>query len=204
MTPGSVLFAVCAALCLSGALLVVTAKNPIRSAMGLLTTIIGIAGLFLRLNAQFLAAMQILVYAGAVVILFVFVVMLLGPGAGADAKPLQRPSFSQLVAGGLVAFLGALAIGLIGNGDEHLFGPIDATTHGSVAAVGGRIFKQGLVPFELATALLLVAVVGAIAVARSRPSGLRPKAKVVENPTTRMFKGPVNRPGAAGAARENA
>jgi NADH-quinone oxidoreductase subunit J len=203
MTAGSVLFAVCAALCLAGALLVVTAKNPIRSAMGLLTTIVGIAGLFLRLNAQFLAAMQILVYAGAVVILFVFVIMLLGPGAGADAKPLQRPSFSQLIAGGLVAFLGALAIGLIGNGDEHVFATID-TAHGSVASVGGRIFKQGLVPFELATALLLVAVVGAIAVARSRPSGLRPKAKVEENPTTRMFKGPVNRPGAAGAARENA
>lgn len=202
MTPGSVLFAVCAAICLAGALLVVTAKNPIRGAMGLLTTIVGIAGLFLRLNAQFLAAMQILVYAGAVVILFVFVIMLLGPGAGTDVAAPQKPRFSQMVAGAVVLLLGLVALGLIYYGDAHAFALAPAD-HGSVAAVGGRIFKQGLVPFELATALLLVAVVGAIAVARSTPSGQRPQAPKQENPTLRMFKGPVNRPGAAGAAREN-
>jgi len=202
MTPGSVLFAVCAAICLAGALLVVTAKNPIRGAMGLLTTIVGIAGLFLRLNAQFLAAMQILVYAGAVVILFVFVIMLLGPGAGTDVASPQRPRFSQMVAGAVVTVLGGLGLGLIYYGDEHPFALAPAS-HGSVAAVGGRIFNQGLVPFELATALLLVAVVGAIAVARGTPSGQRAKAKKQENPTLRMFAGPVNRPGAAGAAREN-
>ena len=202
MTAGSLLFAVCAALCLSGALIVVTAKNPIRSAMGLLTTIIGIAGLFLRLNAQFLAAMQILVYAGAVVILFVFVIMLLGPAASGENVPIKRPSVSQIIAGAMVALLGALSLGLIGYGDAHVFA-LAPTNHGTVAAVGGRIFKEGLVPFELATALLLVAVVGAIAVARSRPSGLKAKPARQENPTRRMFQGPVNRPGAAGAAREN-
>jgi NADH-quinone oxidoreductase subunit J len=203
MTAGSVLFAVCAAICLAGALLVVTAKNPIRGAMGLLATIVGIAGLFLRLNAQFLAAMQILVYAGAVVILFVFVIMLLGPGAGTDVATPQRPRFSQLVAGLVVASLGFVAVGLIYYGDAHAFA-LAPGDYGSVAAVGGRIFKQGLVPFELATALLLVAVVGAIAVARSRPSGERAQAQEREkNPTLRMFRGPVNRPGAAGAAREN-
>lgn len=203
MTAGSLLFAVCAALCLSGALLVVIARNPIRSAMGLLTTIVGIAGLFLRLNAQFLAAMQILVYAGAIVILFVFVIMLLGPAASGEGVETKRPSFSQLVAGVMVAGLGALSLGLIGYGDAHAF-ELVGTDHGSVAAVGGRIFKQGLVPFELATALLLVAVVGAIAVARSKPAGQKNKGAQEENPTRRMFKGPVNRPGAAGAARENA
>lgn len=203
MTAGSLLFAVCAALALAGALLVVSAKNPIRGAMGLLTTIVGIAGLFLRLNAQFLAAMQILVYAGAVVILFVFVIMLLGPGAGTDAAPAQRPGFSQILAGGVVALLGALSLGLIGFGDEHVF-QLAGEDHGSVAAVGGRIFDKGLVPFELATALLLVAVVGAIAVARSKPAGSKAKAPKEENPTRRMFGGPVKRPGAADAVQENA
>jgi len=202
MTAGSLLFAVCAALCLAGALLVVTAKNPIRCAMGLLTTIVGIAGLFLRLSAQFLAAMQILVYAGAVVILFVFVIMLLGPAASGEAAPPQRPSISQLIAGAMVAVLGVLSLGLIGYGDSHAFELI-GQSHGSVAAVGSRIFKEGLVPFELATALLLVAVVGAIAVARSKPAGHKAKPAKEENPTRRMFQGPVNRPGAAGAAREN-
>src|SRR6186713_1029197 len=122
MNAGNLLFCICSLLCVAGALVVVLAKNPIRGALGLLTTIVGIAGLFLRLNAQFLAAMQILVYAGAVVILFVFVIMLLGAGAGTEVDAPKRPSFSQFVAGGMVALLGALAIGLIGNGDEHVFG----------------------------------------------------------------------------------
>jgi len=203
MTAGSLLFAVCAALCLSGALLVVTARNPIRGAMGLLTTIVGIAGLFLRLNAQFLAAMQILVYAGAIVILFVFVIMLLGPAAGTGAPALQRPSISQIIAGSMVATLGVLAVMLIGYGDAHSF-QLAPQSHGTVAAVGKRIFNEGLVPFELATALLLVAVVGAIAIARSKPSGTKVKPAKQENPTLRMFGGPVKRPGAADAVQENA
>jgi cytochrome d ubiquinol oxidase subunit II len=78
MIAGTILFAVCSLFCIVGALIVILSRNPIRGAMGLLATIVGIAGLFLRLNAEFLAAMQLLVYAGAVVILFVFVVMLLG------------------------------------------------------------------------------------------------------------------------------
>ena len=74
-------FYVCAALAVSGALAVVVARNPIRSAMGLLLLILSIAGLFLALHAQFLAAVQLIVYAGAIVVLFLFVIMLLGPSA---------------------------------------------------------------------------------------------------------------------------
>ena len=71
----------CAAAAVLGALGVVLAKNPIRSAMGLLLTILSVAGLFLALHAQFLAAIQLIVYAGAIVVLFLFVIMLLGPSA---------------------------------------------------------------------------------------------------------------------------
>jgi NADH:ubiquinone oxidoreductase subunit 6 (subunit J) len=69
------------ALALAGALVTVSAKNPIRGAVGLLFTIVGIAALFVRLNAEFMAAIQLIVYAGAVVVLFVVVIMLLGPDA---------------------------------------------------------------------------------------------------------------------------
>jgi len=79
ITVGNFFFAVMALISLLGAVLTVAARNPIRSAVGLLGTIIGIAGLFLKLNAEFMAAIQLIVYAGAVVVLFVFVVMLLGP-----------------------------------------------------------------------------------------------------------------------------
>ncbi len=189
MSSGLLLFGVCHLLCLGGALITILSKNPIRGALGLLATILGIAGLFLRLNAQFLAAIQIIVYAGAIVILFVFVIMLLGPNAGIAEAAHNRSRFSRAFAGAVTGVLGLSALYLIGGGAVHQFGKI-GPEHGSIEAVGGRIFREALVPFELATALLIVAVVGALAVARTAPS----KKKKVEssNPSHRMFHGPVH------------
>src|SRR5262249_23191715 len=81
-------FALVALLVIVGGIATVAAKNPIRGAMGLLTTIVGIAGMYLLLSAEFLAAIEIIVYAGAVVVLFLFVIMLLGPSAtsGRDTR----------------------------------------------------------------------------------------------------------------------
>jgi len=188
MNAGNLLFAICSVLCISGALIVVLAKNPIRGAMGLLTTIFGIAGLFLRLNAEFLAAMQLLVYAGAVVILFVFVVMLLGPNASITDRGKKGATASRMIAGGLVSLLGLGAFSLFASGEPTLFRTI-GKEHGSVESVGRLLFTEGLVPFELATALLIVAVIGAIGVARTKPSSKK-KAES-ENPTLRMYHGPL-------------
>ncbi len=195
MSAGALLFAVCSVACVVGALTVILAKNPIRGAVGLLGTIVGIAGLFLRLNAQFLAAIQLIVYAGAVVVLFVFVVMLLGPSAGVSSSMGTRSKLSRLVAGGLVGLLGVGALVLLAQsgvpegGKPSPFGPV-AETHGSIEAVGTFIFTKGLVPFELVTALLIVAVVGAIAVARTKH--VKPEKKQVANPTLRLFHGPLH------------
>ena len=81
-------FGLCALMVLVGGISTVAARNPIRGAMGLLGSILGIAGMYLMLSAEFLAAVQLLVYAGAVVVLFIFVIMLLGPSApsGRDAR----------------------------------------------------------------------------------------------------------------------
>jgi NADH-quinone oxidoreductase subunit J len=188
MTPGLLLFAVCSFLCVAGALITVLSANPIRGALGLLTTIVGIAGLFLRLNAQFLAAMQLLVYAGAVVILFVFVIMLLGPTATLEPKTARLSMISRGVSGVLGLVVGGLFLGLLGSTKRHEF-PVIGKDHGSVEAVGGQLFRDALVPFELATALLIVAVVGAIAVARSQH--VLAKKKRIDNPTVRLFHGPL-------------
>jgi NADH-quinone oxidoreductase subunit J len=188
MTPGLLLFAVCSLLCLGGAVSTVTSINPIRGALGLLTTIIGIAGLFLRLNAEFLAAMQILVYAGAVVILFVFVVMLLGPTASLPRDAGRRSFYARAISGGLGAGVAVLLFALLSSTGAHSF-PVVGKAHGTVEAVGAQIFKETLVPFELATALLIVAAVGAIAVARSNPQ--KGTKKHIENPTIRLFHGPL-------------
>src|SRR6185369_762612 len=81
-------FSLAALLVFLGGVITVGARNPIRGAMGLLTTILGIAGMYLLLSAEFLAAVQIIVYAGAVVVLFLFVIMLLGPSSmsGRDTR----------------------------------------------------------------------------------------------------------------------
>jgi NADH-quinone oxidoreductase subunit J len=192
MTAGNVFFALCSIAALVGAMCTVLAKNPIRGAMGLLLTIVGIAGLFLKLNAQFLAAIQLIVYAGAVVVLFVFVIMLLGPDAGAnkgDREPTGK--LARLLAGGLMAVISIVTLVLVLRtaGTPQRFGHV-SDQHGSVEAVGQQLFTKAVVPFELATALLIVAVVGAIAVARSRHQ-VR-KEKQSPSPTRRFFHGPLH------------
>lgn len=190
-TIGGIYFSLCALACLLGALLTVLARNPIRGAMGLLLTIAGIAGLFLELRAQFLAAIQIIVYAGAVVVLFVFVILLLG----VDAHDPNGPGKSKLarsVAGVLlVALTSAAVFLLVPEFKDHPMPFVAAPEgHGSVAALGKALFTEALVPFELSTALLIVAVVGAIGVARTHKLS---HAKVLEsNATRRLFNGPVH------------
>jgi len=166
----SIYFWVCALTALGGALGVVVAKNPIRGAMGLLLLILSVAGLFLALHAQFLAAIQLIVYAGAIIILFLFVIMLLGPEA---ATPTDRRGLATRVFGGGLFGLAALgALTLVATAmraDNHpLPFPNPDPGFGGIDAFGSILFADALVPFEVSSALLMVAVVGAIAVAKGR------------------------------------
>ena len=168
-TLGLVYFYACALLALGGAGAVVASKNPIRGAMGLLAVILSVAGLFLALHAQFLAAIQLIVYAGAIVILFLFVIMLLGPSAStpSDRRGLVVRSFG----GGLfgVAGLAALAAVTRALAQGHAM-PMAAPgpSFGGIEAFGGVLFSDALVPFEVSSALLMVAVIGAVSVAKGR------------------------------------
>jgi NADH-quinone oxidoreductase subunit J len=189
MTAGGAFFILCAIACVVGAVGVVISRNPVRAAVGLLTTIVGIAGLFLLLSAQFLAAIQLIVYAGAVVVLFVFVLMLLGADAAAVRE--DRARFAKILSGALLA---VMAVGVMFALAPHAdavtrFTPV-GPDHGSVEGVGTMLFTTGIVPFELATALLIVAVVGAIAVARTKHAPGRKQPMVNKNPKD-FFVGPV-------------
>jgi NADH-quinone oxidoreductase subunit J len=160
--------------------------------MGLLLTIVGIAGLFLKLNAQFLAAIQLIVYAGAVVVLFVFVIMLLGPDAGhVRDTGAPKATVARALAGILMALISIVTLVLVLSSatTPTRFGFV-GPEHGSVEAVGQQLFTKTIVPFELATVLLIVAVVGAIAVARSRHQTRKPKQST--SPTRRFFHGPLH------------
>ena len=168
---GQAYFYICAAVAVAGALFTVSAKNPIRGAMGLLLMILSIAGIFLALHAQFLAAIQLIVYAGAIVVLFIFVIMLLGPDATAPSD--KRGELTRTIGGGVFGLGGIGAMWLLvrsappkPKGTGLLEGVPDA--FGSVERFGDILFKDAIVPFELSSALLMVAIIGAVAVARGR------------------------------------
>jgi len=178
-------FAICTLFVLVGGVATVAAPNPIRGAMGLLASILGIAGMYLMLAAEFLAAVQIIVYAGAVVVLFLFVIMLLGPSATSPRD--ARSALPRYV--GAIAFLisGATAMILVlrlGK-DSTTTMPPPGPGMGSVERIGAEMFDSAVVPFELAGILLLVAVVGAVAIAR----GNQP------DPTMGETKAPRPKPG---------
>jgi NADH-quinone oxidoreductase subunit J len=167
MTIGAIYSYACAALALAGALSVVVAQNPIRSAMGLLLLILSVAGLFIALDAQFLAAIQLIVYAGAIVVLFLFVIMLLGPMSSPPSD--RRGLTARVFGGGLFALAGLGALTAVARArGVTMHVPAVPATFGSIDAIGSVLFSDALVPFELSSALLMVAVIGALAVARGR------------------------------------
>jgi NADH-quinone oxidoreductase subunit J len=172
MQLGHAYFYVTALLAVLGALGVVVAKNPIRGAMGLLGMILSIAGMFLALHAQFLAAVQLIVYAGAIVVLFLFVIMLLGPSAQSPSD--QRGRIPRAIGATVFAIAGLGAIALLvttapkGPPGGPAILPSAPADFGSIDTFGRILFTHGLLPFELSSALLMVAIVGAVAVARGR------------------------------------
>jgi NADH-quinone oxidoreductase subunit J len=155
------LFYLFAALTLICGILVIAnpfSNNPVTSAMFLVLTIISMAGLFVLLHAFFLAAVQVLVYAGAVMVLFLFVIMLL------DLKEEQRRKIPALSAGlGLIAVV-AIASVILGRLWKGPF--INATgqptMEGATSLLGVKLFSDYVLPFEIVSLVLLVAMIGAI------------------------------------------
>ena len=155
----------------------VAMRSAIRASVALLFHIISLAGLFLVLHAQLLAAMQLIVYAGAVVVLFLFVIMVLGPTPDRSAN--QRGLLIRAAAGGLMALvMGAISFALISFAPPMLPGVTacppgagaECGQFGGVEALGGVLYGSAALPFELVSVLLLVAVLGAMAVARGHSS----------------------------------
>ena len=169
-------FAVAAAIVLAGAIGVVIARNPVHAALMLVMTLFGIAVLFVLQRADFLAAVQVIVYAGAIVVLFLFVIMFLGVDKTESVKvePLrgQRPLAAALVALGLA---GVLILGLVSHwttGKPSVAGAANGPGS-NVFKLGHSVFTTYLFPFEVTSALLVIAVVGAVVLARRPPSGER-------------------------------
>ncbi|MEI8258364.1 MAG: NADH-quinone oxidoreductase subunit J [Deltaproteobacteria bacterium] len=160
-----VAFVIFAAIALMGGLATVIMRNPIRCAVGLFTHIVALAGLYLNLGAQFLGVVQMLVYAGAVVVLFVFVIMLLGPAADTpkDARGTVPRGIGVLAAAAVGAIVLATTLGYM-----KRFMPVRPDGYGTLKVLGEYLFTTAALPFELVGVTLVTAVVGAFAVARGR------------------------------------
>ena len=163
------LFYVFAGLAIGGAIGVVMAKSPVGSLLFMVTTLAAMAGTFVLLEAHFLAAIQIIVYAGAIMVLFLFVIMLLNLGHDYQ-KDLKGGAFAVVSFGviGGIAGLMAQQLGATGLQDGPGGASIDALIqeHGAVGAIATELYTTYVVPFEITGILLLVAIVGALVLAK--------------------------------------
>lgn len=199
MTVEAATFAICAIIVLAGAFGVIWSRNPVHSALSLVATLFGVAVLFLNQNAQLLAAVQVIVYTGAIVVLILFVLMLLGVDRDEDLD--VEPLVGQRTLAGIAAVaLFAIVFGVFVIGGTSIVTGTPNCTTGQVVTTGspyepgcdpvnpelatvtdspninqiGRVlFTDFAFAFEITAALLTIAVVGAVVLAR-RPKDLQP------------------------------
>ena len=180
-----IVFYVFAMAAIVGALMCITQRNPVAAAFWLVSVLLSLAGIFVLLQAQFLGVMQVLVYAGAIMVLFLFVIMLLNLGSGKDDR---RGRFSWVVA---VVIAGALTISMAQLARytpeqlaQEVSGSADITpdmvllggrrlqeavaARGVVGAIAEPLFTTYMIPFQITGLLLLIAVVGAVVLAKRR------------------------------------
>lgn len=142
-------------------------RNPVHGALSLVLCFFFLAGLYVLLVAHLVAALQVLVYAGAIVVLFMFVIMLLNIRPEDLGTP--RPTATKLVGVGAAVFFLMAVIGAASRAGTTGWASLPASTSfGSVKTVGYKLYTDFLVPFELTSILLLVAVIGALVMAKRR------------------------------------
>jgi NADH-quinone oxidoreductase subunit J len=166
---------ICAALMiLAGAVGVITRSHPVHAALSLVLTLFGVAVMYVSQEAQFLAAVQVIVYAGAIVVLFLFVIMLLGVDKAEDLQiepfKLQR-KVAAIVGGGVIGLIAFAAISSrdnIGTAGRPA-AEITADPDSNIRALGRDLFTDHVLAFELTSVLLVIAVVGTVLLARRAP-----------------------------------
>jgi NADH-quinone oxidoreductase subunit J len=163
MTAPVIIFFVLAALAVLASVSLILQRHPIHSALSLIVVMVALAGLYLLMGAEFVAAVQIIVYGGAVMVLFVFVIMLLNAGDE------ERTNFSKLATFGgipLALALGGIIAAAIVRSSGHLPPPAASGAMSSTKQLSMLLFSEFVYPFELTSFLILVAILGAIVLAQ--------------------------------------
>ncbi|MFN2422068.1 MAG: NADH-quinone oxidoreductase subunit J [Gemmatimonadota bacterium] len=168
MTGVDIAFWILAPLAVVTSVLVVTNRNPVACVLFLVVSFFALAGLFVTLHAHFLAAIQILIYAGAIMVLFLFVIMLLNLGTRQWFDVARVPALGVAIALG-IGFVAILWSGGIVAFDPPARGPVAGVSPdviGSTEAIGTALYSAYYLPFLVTALLLLVAMVGAVVLAR--------------------------------------
>lgn len=161
-------------LALISALMVLLSKNPVHSVLWLIAVFFAISGHYILLNAQFLAIVNLIVYAGAIMVLFLFVIMLMNQNA--ETEPRSKSTWIKLagaIAGGCLLIVVVAAVrdseNLIQNIGGKAYARTAVTTHGEIGLIenlGRVLFTQYVVPFEISSVLFLSAMVGAVVIGK--------------------------------------
>src|SRR5258707_1554015 len=160
-----VIFFLLAALAVLGAVSLILQRHPIHSALSLILVMVSLAGLYLLIGAEFIAAVQIIVYGGAVMVLFVFVIMLLNAGEE------ERTNFSKLATFGgipLALALGGVIAAAVARSQDTVQAATQTGATAPTKALANLLFQDFVYPFELTSFLILVAILGAIVLAAPR------------------------------------
>jgi NADH-quinone oxidoreductase subunit J len=160
-----ILFLAFGAVCVAGAVNLLVQRHPINGALSLIAVMAALAGEYLLLGAEFVAAVQVIVYAGAIMVLFVFVIMLLNAGVEEQTKG-SRVAFLFGIPGMLLGSLLVAWVVLRHSGTEAV--PVGALP-GAPNVIGELLFHEFLLPFEITSILILVAIMGAVVLA-SKPT----------------------------------
>lgn len=159
-----ILFIIFALMCVAGAVNLLRQSHPINSALSLVVVMASLALIYLLLGAEFVAAIQVIVYAGAIMVLFVFVIMLLNAGAE------ERSSGSRIAL--IIGVPGALALGvlvgwiMIGQNKQLGSVAISPNDFGDTHPIARLLFRDFLLPFEITSVLILIAIMGAVVLGR--------------------------------------
>ena len=165
ITPQIAVFLVLAAVALAGAVSLILERHPIHSALSLIVVMVALAGLYLLQGAEFVAAVQIIVYAGAIMVLFIFVIMLLNAGEEERTNASRLARFAGVPLG--IVFLAEVAY-WIWRATAHLgSGPAETVSTRDLSTL---LFREYVFPFELTSFLILIALLGAMVLARREES----------------------------------
>jgi NADH-quinone oxidoreductase subunit J len=166
------IFIIIATITIVCALCVVFQKNPIYSAIFLIQTMISLAVLYVLLHAQFIAAIQVMVYAGAIMVLFIFVIMLLNLSKadieGERDNLLFQKSSAIILGFILVVMIGVVSVKTIFQGTKGEYTPESISQIGNTQLIGKLLFTKFVFPFEIASILLFAAIIGAIILAKKQ------------------------------------